>query len=262
MTTSSNNKTLLRTKGLSLSIKDRMLINALDWEVNHGECWSIIGRNGAGKSSLLRSIVGLRTVEAGDIFLQEKKLQGWNLADLAKQRAYLPQNRVDAFAYRAIETVLSARYPYHDTHYWETNADRDIALSALRQLDVEDLAERDVRSLSGGERQRVAIAALIAQDTELMLLDEPASALDLTHQVSVMQLMSHACREQNKAIIMVSHDLNLAYRVATHALLMMSDGAYMSGTKEDIMTAQNISLCLGHTIERFQHGEQTLFVPI
>lgn len=262
MTTPSNNKTLLRTKGLRLNIKDRVLISDLDWQVNRGECWSIIGRNGAGKSSLLRSIVNLRAVDAGDIFLQEKKLQEWSLADLAKQRAYLPQNRVDAFAYRAIETVLSARHPYHDTHYWETNADRDIALFALKQLDVEELAERDVRSLSGGERQRVAIAALIAQDTDLMLLDEPASALDLTHQVSVMQLMSNACREQNKAIIMVSHDLNLAYRVATHALLMMPDGSYISGTKEDVMSAHNISQCLGHTIERFQHGEQTLFVPI
>lgn len=253
---------ILRTQALSLHIAGKTLLNNLDWEVKQGQCWCIIGKNGAGKSSLIRALVGLRSHESGEIFLHQKNLKDWQLTDLAKVRSYLPQNRVDAFAYRAIETVLSARFPYQDTRYWESQQDQEIAQKALRQLDVEDLAQRDVRSLSGGERQRVAIAALLAQEADMMLLDEPASALDLAHQVSVMHILSHACNTENKAVIMVSHDLNLAYRVATHILMMMSDGSYLQGKKEDIMSANNISHCLGHTIERFQHGEQTLFVPI
>ena len=93
------------------------------------------------------------------------------------------------------------------------------------------LAQRDVRTLSGGERQRVAIAALLAQDTPLLLLDEPANALDLAHQVSVMRLLARLCREQGKTVVMVGHDLNLAHSVATHALLLMGDGAWLAGAR-------------------------------
>ena len=134
-------------------------------------------------------------------------------------------------------------------------------MQSLQELDVADLAERDVRSLSGGERQRVAIAALLAQDAQCMLLDEPANALDLAHQVSVMQLFSRLCREQKKTVVMVSHDLNLAYRIATHALLMMGDGQWMAGPIEDIFNTESLSHCLGHPIERFTHHGQTLFLP-
>ena len=94
-----------------------------------------------------------------------------------------------------------------------------------------------------------------------MLLDEPASALDLAHQVSVMHILAHACAENKQAVVMVSHDLNLSYGVASHALLMMPDGGYLLGSKDEVMTAENLSLCLGHPIERFIHAEQAVFLP-
>jgi iron complex transport system ATP-binding protein len=252
---------LLQAHGLGLSVSGRILLTDLNWQVEAGQCWCVIGRNGAGKSTLLRSLAGMRPLETGQLQMLGRHLASWPLAELAKLRAYLAQGRVDAFAYRAIETVLSARHPYHDAHYWESAADMAIAHAALRQLDVADLAQRDVRSLSGGERQRVAIAALLAQQAQLMLLDEPANALDLAHQVSVMQLFARLCRDENKAVVMVSHDLNLAHRISSHALLLMGDGLWLAGTKEQVMTADNLSLCLGHPIERFEHAQQTLFLP-
>ncbi|MFZ6747798.1 ABC transporter ATP-binding protein [Undibacterium sp. Ren11W] len=252
---------LLQARALGLSVSGRVLLLDLNWQVEPGQCWCVIGRNGAGKSTLLRSLAGMRALETGQLQVQGKPLASWSLADLAKQRAYLAQGRVDAFAYRAIETVLSARHPYHDAHYWESAEDMAIAKEALRELDVADLAQRDVRSLSGGERQRVAIAALLAQDAQLMLLDEPANALDLAHQVSVMQLFARLCRDANKAVVMVSHDLNLAHRISTHALLLMGDGLWLAGSRDDVMTEANLSLCLGHPIERFEHAHQTLFLP-
>ncbi|MFZ6847168.1 ABC transporter ATP-binding protein [Undibacterium sp. RuRC25W] len=248
-------------RDLSLKAGNRQLIQHLNWTINAGECWCIIGRNGAGKSTLLRTLAGLRDAESGQIFLHDKSLRDWPLLALARERAFLPQNRTDAFAYRAIDTVLSARHPYQGTQYWESDSDLHIAMQALRELDVDDLAQRDVRSLSGGERQRVAIAALLAQDAQCMLLDEPANALDLAHQVRVMQLFSTLCREQNKTVVMVSHDLNLAYRIATHALLLMGDGSWMAGPAEQILDAEQLSHCLGHPIERFTHHGQTLFLP-
>ena len=251
----------METRDLSLSAGPRQLIQNLNWKINPGECWCIIGRNGAGKSTLLKTLAGVRDAQAGQIFLQDKLLQDWPLLALARERAFLPQGRVDAFAYTAIDTVLSSRHPYQGSQFWESKSDLTIAMQALRELDVEDLAQRDVRSLSGGERQRVAIAALLAQDAQLMLLDEPANALDLAHQVSVMQLFSTLCREQNKAVVMVRHDLNLAYRIATHALLLMGDGRYLAGPADQILDAEQLSSCLGHPIERFVHNGQTLFLP-
>jgi iron complex transport system ATP-binding protein len=246
---------------LNLAIGGRSLLRKLDWQAEPGQCWCIIGRNGAGKSSLLRSLAGLRDTEGGEIRLHGKSLASWQLASLARERAFLAQGRVDAFGYSALETVLSARHPYHDAHYWESGADVELAMAALRQLDVADLAQRDVRSLSGGERQRVAIAALLAQDAGIMLLDEPANALDLAHQVTVMQLFSRLCREQGKTVVMVSHDLNLAHSIASHALLLMGDGSWLAGAAADMLQADKLSACLGHPIEQFQHGSQTVFLP-
>ncbi|MFZ6658418.1 ABC transporter ATP-binding protein [Undibacterium sp. TJN19] len=248
-------------RNLHLSVDKRVLINNLNWEIKPGECWCIIGRNGAGKSTLLRTLAGLRAIESGQVHVQGKPLQDWSLENLARQRAFLPQSRVDAFGYTALDTVMSARHPYQDAHYWESAADMEFALTALRELDVEDMAQRDVRSLSGGERQRVAIAALLAQNAQWLLLDEPANALDLGHQVSVMQLFARLCQQQNKAVVMVSHDLNLAHRIATHALLLMGDGQWLAGLADDVLSAEKLTHCLGHPIERFQHGEQTLFIP-
>lgn len=255
---------LLNTTALTLTIGTRTLITELNWQVNAGECWCIIGRNGAGKTTLLRHLAGL--VQSGtpaeNIFIHDTPLPDLPLLDLARIRAYLPQGRNDAFAYRAIDIVLGARHPYHDGNYWESADDLAAAQAALQQLDVLDLADRDVRSLSGGERQRVAIAAVLAQDAQLLLLDEPTSSLDLAHQISVMQLFAKQCQHNQKAVLMVSHDLNLANSIATHALLMMGDGSWRAGPVAEIMNADYLSQCLGHPIEMIRHGTQCLFLPL
>lgn len=251
----------MQTRDLSLRIGTRQLINRLNWHIEPGECWCVIGRNGAGKSTLLRTLAGLRHADDGDVGVNGRALAEWPLAALARERAYLQQGRNDAFGYRAIETVLAARHPYQDNSYWDVDADYQIAMAALRQLDVAHLAERDVRTLSGGERQRVAIAAIVAQDSSLLLLDEPAGALDLAHQVSVMELLARLCRTRNKAVVMVSHDLNLAHSVATHALLLMGDGQWQAGPVAEVMNASLLSSCLGYPIETLQHGKRVLFIP-
>lgn len=255
----------LQTVNLSLSVGSRQLITNLNWQVNAGEFWCIIGRNGVGKTTLIRSLAGLINLNVGveDVLINDKPLASWPLLELAKVRSYLPQERHDAFAYSVIETVLGARHPYNDEHYWESDTDLAVAYSALAELDVADLAERDVRSLSGGERQRVAIAALLAQDASIMLLDEPTKSLDLVHQISSMQLLANRCSSENKAVIMVSHDLNIVHQIATHALLLMGDGTWQAGPASQIFTESAlISHCLGYPIEIVWHGDQCIFLPI
>ncbi|MBC7574126.1 MAG: ABC transporter ATP-binding protein [Herminiimonas sp.] len=190
---------MISTRALSPRVGPRTLVERLDWSVNAGDCWCIIGRNGAGKTTLLRTLSGLREPDAGVVTISGRPLAGWPPEQLARQRAYLPQECSDAFSYRVPETVLAARHPYQAGRYWEDSDDHVIAMAAL--------AQRDVRSLSGGERQRVAIAAMLAQDTPLLLLDEPANALDLAHQVSLMRLIARLCREQGKAAVSIGHGL-------------------------------------------------------
>jgi iron complex transport system ATP-binding protein len=253
---------MITTRALGLKIGERTLVERLDWAVGAGECWCIIGRNGAGKTTLLRTLAGLREPDAGSVAVQGRPLADWPLEQLARQRAYLPQSRSDAFSYRVLETVLAARHPYHAQRYWEDSDDHAIAMAALASMEVADLAQRDVRSLSGGERQRVAIAAMLAQDTPLLLLDEPANALDLAHQVSMMRLIAKLCLEQGKAAVTIGHDLNLAQQACSHALLLMGDGSWEAGPIGQVMTAPALSRYLGHPIEIVVHGERRIFIPV
>jgi iron complex transport system ATP-binding protein len=253
---------MLQTQDLLLKAGNRTLILGLGWRVAPGECWSIIGRNGAGKSTLLRTLAGLHRPDAGTVNIRGRALSAWDPAELARERAFLAQSRHDAFAYSVIETVLSARHPYHANRYWEGSDDHHAALQALDAMEVADLAARDVRTLSGGERQRVAIAAMLAQETPLLLLDEPANALDLAHQVSTMALLSRLCREQGKTVVMIGHDLNLAHRISSHALLLMGDGRWQAGGVDDTMQPALLSDYLGHPIEMLEHGGRRIFIPI
>ena len=127
---------------------------------------------------------------------------------------------------------------------------------------LDHLAARDVRTLSGGERQRVAIAALLAQDTPLLLLDEPANALDLAHQVRTMSLLSRLCRQSGKTIVMIGHDLNLAHSISTHALLLMGDGRWHAGTVDDALQAPLLSSYLGHPIDAIENKGRRIFIPL
>ena len=202
----------------------------------------------------------MRAPDAGTITLDGRALPDWPLADLARTRAFLAQSRSDAFGYSALDTVLAARHPYGATRYWDGTEDHDTARTALAAMEVDHLALRDVRTLSGGERQRVAIAAMLAQDTPLLLLDEPANALDLAHQASVTRLLATLCREQGKTIIAIGHDLNLAHQASTHALLLMGDGEWLAGPADQVMPAPLLSRYLAHPIEVLAHGARRIFI--
>lgn len=251
---------MIATDQLTLVAGTRTLVKELDWHVGAGECWSIIGRNGAGKSTLIRTLAGLRAPDRGTVTLHQRPLADWPLAELARARAFLAQSRSDAFGYSAIDTVLAARHPYGAQRYWEDASDQEAARTALAAMEVDHLAQRDVRTLSGGERQRVAIAALLAQDTPLLLLDEPANALDLAHQAAVTRLLVKLCREQGKTIIAIGHDLNLAHQASTHALLLMGDGEWLAGATGQVMSAPLLSRYLDHPIEVLQHGARRIFI--
>jgi iron complex transport system ATP-binding protein len=251
---------MMNTINLGLRAGAKALVGALDWHVAPGQCWCVIGANGVGKTTLLRALAGLQPPQEGSVQLDGRPLSEWSATEQAQRRAYLPAGRDDAFGYAALDTVLAARHPHHAQRQWESEADQAAALAALERLGVTHLAQRDVRTLSGGQRQRVALAALLAQQAPLLLMDEPTSAMDLPGRVGVMKLLGDLCRDEGKSVVLVSHDLNLARGAATHALLLMGDGAWRAGPVAQTMTAPLLSLCLGHPIEIAMHDGRPVYV--
>lgn len=251
---------MLCADGLDVRAGNRILLEKLDFAVMPGQCWFVYGQNGTGKTTLLQTLAGLRLPDGGKLMLEGRELSGWSPLELARKRAYLPQSQQDAFGFTVFEAVLAARFPWRSGKMWESQEDHDTAAAALERMDVLPLAGRDIRTLSGGERQRVAVAALLAQDAPLMLLDEPASALDLAHQAGLMALLAKLSREENRALVTVAHDPNLAWGVATHVLLLHGDGEWEAGTCAEMMVPEKLSRCLHYPVEAVAHGDRPVFV--
>jgi len=252
---------LLEACNLSLGVGGRTLVRELSFQVRSGEVWCMLGRNGAGKTTLLHTAVGLRAPQGGALRLAGRPLGDWPVAEAARQRSFLPQSVHDSFSASVVDSVLLARHPYLSRWQWEGECERALALDALKAVDLAGFERRDVLTLSGGERQRVALAALLAQDAPLLLLDEPVSHLDLHHQVLVLQHLVALARVRAKGVLFTVHDLNLAARFASHALLFMPQGAVRSGLIDDVLTEDALLAAFGHRVMRVESARKTLFVP-
>ena len=254
------NEPLLALRALGVRAGPRNLIDGLSLDICKGELWCVIGANGSGKTSLLHTLAGLRAPHAGGVLLQGRPVTDWPLFEAARLRGLLPQILHDAFSATVLDLVLLGRHPYQERWAWESDTDRAAARQALRDVDLEAFAERDVLSLSGGERQRVGIAALLAQDPALLLLDEPLAHLDLRHQIGVLDHLALRVRRDAKAVALAIHDLNLARRFATHALLLGGETPRF-GPVAEVMTQAALSQAFGHDLTCVEVGAHTLFVP-
>jgi iron complex transport system ATP-binding protein len=251
----------LGLRGLRVRAGARVLIERLDLDVRSGESWCVLGPNGSGKSTLLHVLAGLRAPDAGSIALFGTPWPRWDLRAAARRRGLLLQDHSDAFSAGVLETVLVGRHPHIGRFGWEGEEDRRCAIDALAWVDLSGFAERDILTLSGGERQRVALAALLAQDPELFLLDEPTAHLDLAHQASVFEHLASLAREQGRSILFATHDCNLAVRFATHALLLDGQGGAVSGPAHVVLDADRLSKLFGFPLAWAHSARASGFVP-
>ncbi|NML14927.1 ABC transporter ATP-binding protein [Azohydromonas caseinilytica] len=252
---------LLEAQGLALRAGERTLLANFDLRIEPGQCWALLGPNGSGKSTLLHTLAGLRPAQGGQVRLEGRPLAQWPPLEAARRRGLLPQQLHDAFAAPVLDVVLTGRHPHLPRWGWEGEDDRRIARAALAAVDLYGFEARDVRGLSGGERQRVGIAALLAQAPRLLMLDEPLAHLDLPHQVAVLAHLRALAQREERAVLLSIHDLNLAHRFATHALLLGRPGvAPRAGAADAVMSAAALSEAFGHRVRRGELQGRTVFV--
>jgi iron complex transport system ATP-binding protein len=250
---------ILAARALEVEIAGIRVCTALDFTVEAGQCWAILGRNGAGKTTLLATLAGLRAASAGIIEIVGRALPSFTPRELARVRALLPQDDSDPFPATALETALVGRHPHLGRWQWEGAEDLRIARETLAAVDMADAETRDVRTLSGGERRRVTLAAVLAQEPRIFLLDEPSSHLDLAHQVAVLDRLTQLARSQSRAVIIALHDVNLAVRYCDHVLLL-DRGTASAGPAEELLTSERLSALYGVPLRSLRDDGRRAFV--
>ncbi|MGB7998803.1 MAG: ABC transporter ATP-binding protein [Anaerobacillus sp.] len=235
----------LQTKDLTLGYGEHTVIDQLNLLIPKGEMSVLIGGNGCGKSTLLRSLARLLKPHSGGVVLDGEAISNKPTKEIARKMAILPQSPVAPEGLTVLQLVKQGRYPYQTWLSQWSEADEQAVQKALRATHMEEFAERNVDSLSGGQRQRAWIALTLAQDTDIILLDEPTTYLDLAHQVEVLDLLFELNKEDNRTILMVLHDINLACRYADHIIAVKDKGIYDQGKPEDILTVDLVQQVFG-----------------
>jgi iron complex transport system ATP-binding protein len=230
---------------LVLGYGDRVVIDGLDLVIPTGRITAIVGANACGKSTLLRSMSRLLTPRGGSVLLDGKQIHKMPPKQLAQTLGLLPQSPIAPEGITVSDLVGRGRHPHQGIFSrWSPDDDEAVA-AALEATGILDLAERSVDELSGGQRQRVWIAMALAQQTDLLLLDEPTTFLDVNHQVEVLDLLTDLNRARGTTVVMVLHDLNLAARYADN-LVAIADGAvHAAGPAAEVLTEDCVRAVFG-----------------
>ena len=253
---------MLETQNLTLQYPGKLLCRDLSLTVKPGECWAILGQNGSGKTTLIHALGGLRPVASDDdsVIVAGKAPQTWPRRELARKLGVMLQEEPGEFWGNVQEYVMLGRHPHVKNLFgWEA-MDRDIAMQAIKRMELTDFADRPLDTLSGGERQRARIALLLAQSPQCYLLDEPLQHLDLRHQLAAMTLFRELAA-QGSAVMMVLHDIAWADRYCDHVLMLFDHGRVLAGRTEELLTRSNLEALYQCSLEEFGAGNARHFVP-
>lgn len=223
-------------KQLNTGYQDIRILSDLSVAIEKGKVTTIIGPNGCGKSTLLKTLGRILKKQSGDIFLQEQNLQTLSTKEIAKKLAILSQSPSGPGQLKVAELIAYGRYPHRQNLGRLTQQDRDKIYWAMELTNTLEYAERELEALSGGQRQRVWLAMALAQETDILLLDEPTTYLDMAHQLEVLEIVHNLNKNFGCTIIMVLHDLNHAARYSDELIAMKKGQVLYKGTPKDIMT--------------------------
>ncbi|WP_219834843.1 ABC transporter ATP-binding protein [Paenibacillus sp. R14(2021)] len=227
---------VINTKNLTLSYGSRPVLSNLDLSIPEAKITVFIGSNGCGKSTLLRSLARLLKPQEGSIILDGSDIAKLSSKEVARRLAILPQGPVAPEGLTVQQLVKQGRYPYQSFLQQWSAEDERLVKRALEATHMDPFAVRTVDSLSGGQRQRAWIAMTLAQNTPTILLDEPTTYLDMTHQIEILDLLYDLNEQENRTIVMVLHDINLACRYAHHLVAVKDGQIYAQGEPERIVS--------------------------
>ncbi|MGM9539662.1 ABC transporter ATP-binding protein [Anaerovibrio sp.] len=230
------------------------ILEDVSFNISRGEFVGIIGKNGAGKSTLLKSMRGFLPVWSGRVMLAAKTVGDYQERELARKIAYLQQQVELTFDYTARDIVMAGRYPYRKWWQQQSDEDRKIVAACMEYTGVLEMADKPIRALSGGQRQRVLLSKVLAQQTPVLFLDEPAAGLDLFYQEEIFRFCQELCH-RGKTVVMVVHELNLAARYCSRLLLARKGRIIADDVPEKVLTRELLTAGYGVPIEAGRNPE-------
>ncbi len=231
---------MIEVNSISFRYHEEWVLREVSFRVEKGEFVGVIGPNGSGKTTLLKLLYRLLAPQRGEILFELVPMKKMDRRDIAKRIAVVAQETQLLFPFSVLETVLMGRSPYLGHLMFESEKDLEIARKAMEWTKILPFSERPVEELSGGERKRVFIARALAQEPDVILLDEPTANLDIQHQIDFLDLILTLNRERGLTIVMASHDMNIASEFCDRLILLQGGRIYQTGTPEEVVTKENI----------------------
>jgi iron complex transport system ATP-binding protein len=228
----------LTTSNLDIAYDDRLIVQDLNIAIPQGKITALVGANGSGKSTILKTMARIMIPSKGNVLLDGKSIHKQSTKEVAKQLAILPQNPTAPDGLTVSELVSYGRFPYQKGFGSMTKQDREIVQWAVEATGMTEFADRPVDHLSGGQRQRAWIAMSLAQETDILFLDEPTTFLDMAHQLEVLHLLQKLNEFNNRTVVMVVHDLNHASRYAHHMIAIKSGKVAGEGSPIEVITPE------------------------
>ncbi len=254
-------KNIIEVDNLCFSYQKRKILNNICFKLTAGEFISIIGPNGAGKTTLLNLLTGFLKPDSGQITIDDKNIKSYKPKTLAKKIAVVSQNSSSLFDFSARQIVEMGRAARIGSLGLESQIDTDAIEQAMSLTNTIDFSNRPISQLSGGERQRVFIARAFAQQSPIIMLDEPTNFLDIKNQIVICDLLKQMQQDQKKTILSITHDINLAVQYSDTTLVLSKDREYLYGKSESILSTDNIQTMFDVKIIATNFADKTFYIP-